>query len=237
MPSPTMATRRPSRLELRDARRLLRRQDLGDDVARCRPARATASAVRAVSPVSIATSSPGALQLRDSRRRVGADGVGDGDAGRAAGRRRATSIGGLASRARRSRAARAAPRSMPSARQEPALPTTSPRPSTDAAWTPRPAIASNSVACGAVECPRVAASADDGRAERVLASRARRPRPGQQLVLGHAGGGDDSRDARPPERERAGLVEDDRVDALRASRAPRRRGSGCRARRRGRCRP
>ena len=86
--------------------------------------------------------------------------------------------------------------------------------------------------------PRSRAAGEDRRGERVLAAGLHGGRQPEELVPGRPPGDrHDLRDGRLPERERARLVEDDRGHPMGRSRAPRRRGRGCRPRRRARCRP
>ena len=89
MPSPTIATVLPSRLQLPHLLRLLAPAAPRPGPARSIPtSRAIASAVARLSPVSIQTSRPSALQLRDRLARLGLERVGDRDQPSRAGRRR-----------------------------------------------------------------------------------------------------------------------------------------------------
>ena len=217
-------------------------QDLGDDAGGpgCRPAPRRRPRSARASPVTSQTSMPGVAQLADGGGRLGSTGsaiaMTPGDAGRRSRRRRPSGPAGRGRQRLRERTEVDAARS-PSSRR---LPTTTAcgRPLDDVRGRRRPTIASNASTGRKPSSSRVGA-----RATIAAASGCSLPRSSGSREVEHVSGsacparGTTAGDAGRPSVSVPGLVEDDRVDAVRRSRAPRRRGSGSRPRRRGRCRP
>ena len=111
------------------------------------------------------------------------------------------------------------------------LPTVTARPST-VPRTPWPGDRLERLDCPTDQAA-VGRRLDHRGAQRVLARPLQRCRQVEDVVLRHAVGGQDRRHGGPAQRQGAGLVEHDGVDAPGRARAPRRRGSGCPPRRRG----
>ena len=182
MPSPAIATMRPSPCSRLTTSALLLGQHFGDRPRRCRACAATASAVVRLSPVSMTIAQPSVVQLPDRLGRGRLDRIGD-----------AEQPGELAvdgDEHHRLPVARAAPRPSGEQRQRRCrsssksarLPSATARPSTLPA-TPLPGDATGSPRPGASAMPRSSRACDDGGRQRMLAAALQARGQAQQLAL------------------------------------------------------
>ena len=224
----------PLGLQIGDDAHLVLGQDLGDDVAAIPTSAATACAAPGWSPVSSTGSRPRARSGHDGVCAGRLDGVGDADQAarppvpRHGHRGRAVGApgGGLRRQVRRERRTPTRSASHSGRPTATACPSTTPvTPSPVGSRSPRPPASGRGRGGGDRLGDRVLAGVLDRPGQREHLDRVLAGRGQASSVSGHPPGGDG-----------AGLVEHDGVDRAGCPRAPRGRGSGCRAARRGRCR-